>query len=73
MAVIKKRPCAECRELPDVAGPLGLLSRWRARPREKVSGKASKALKQVIWNQAFAFAEPWYVKLVPHPAAVLDD
>jgi hypothetical protein len=34
---------------------------------------ASKALKQVIWNQAFAFAEPWYVKLVPHPAAVLDD
>lgn len=29
---------------------------------EKVSGKAGKELENFIWSEAFAFAEPWYVK-----------
>jgi len=30
---------------------------------EKVSGKAGKELESFLWSEAFAFAEPWYVKL----------
>lgn len=30
---------------------------------EKVSGKAGKELENFLWSEAFAFAEPWYVKL----------
>ncbi len=29
---------------------------------EKVSGKAGTELKNFIWSETFAFAEPWYVK-----------
>jgi len=29
---------------------------------EKVSGKAGKELENFLWSEAFAFAEPWYVK-----------
>jgi len=30
---------------------------------EKVSGKAGPELENFIWSEAFAFAEPWYVKV----------
>lgn len=41
---------------------------------EKVSGKAGKELENFLWSEAFAFAEPWYVKheLDKSYAAALD-